>query len=61
MKTAIRLAAIAALLSASFVVGLGTYAHAQDQCPNGTHWVQPPCYYDAQGYERCPAGYWACN
>ena len=57
-----KFAVVITLVAALFMAG--TLAHAQQptNCgANGYHWVQPPCYWDAQGYERCPAGYWVCN
>jgi hypothetical protein len=58
-KSALLLTLLAGLFLA------GTLARAQqptrEQCPNGYHYVQPPCYYDASGYRVCPNGYWVCN
>lgn len=34
---------------------------SQSQCPNGAHYVQPPCYWDVNGNQYCPPGYWVCN
>jgi hypothetical protein len=60
---ACKFAVVITLAAAMFMAG--TLAHAQqpsrEQCPNGSHYVQPPCYWDENGNRYCPAGYWVCN
>ena len=53
-----------ALMCLTFALGAqgqGQSEPSREQCPNGYHYVQPPCYYDANGYRVCPQGYWVCN